>query len=73
MSTAKTAPLECAMSAHALISVNLIVGLDGVSIKISFVFGFIAFFTFSISEVSTKSNSTPNRENSFSITTREGA
>ena len=45
-----------------LMSVTSNKGFDGVSIRIAFVFGFIAFLIFSKSVVSTNVDSTPNFE-----------
>mmetsp|Transcript_97425 Transcript_97425/g.236927 ORF Transcript_97425/g.236927 Transcript_97425/m.236927 type:complete len:264 (-) Transcript_97425:107-898(-) len=59
LSTLSSTPWRCASSASARRSVTRILGLDGLSVWISFVCGVIAFSTDSRSVVSTKVTVTP--------------
>ena len=72
LSTTKIKLCFLAISAQALMSVISIVGLEGVSIYSTFVFGFIAEIIASISEVLTKEASTLNLEKSCSSTPLAG-
>ncbi len=72
LSTTSRAPASWAMSAAAAMSVMASVGLAGVSMKTTRVFGLMAPRSTSRSLVSTMLASTPKREKSRSSTTRDG-